>query len=166
MGSATSDLWIYEVHFLSAITPLWARSLSWTTVQLSVRWPPGLLDSLRRRLAVPVDHRDGAPGRVDGDSDAELLPERLALAGLAVALGEVGVADGGLVDSCPVPECDAVLVAVDCGERAVAKPSSCPRSSWGQRPRMPSHVRHDIQRESGVSLRSEDRASCYGASFK
>ena len=80
----------------------------------------GLLDPLRRRLAVAAHHRDRVLGGVDGDRDAQLLLGEAALSGLAVALGEVRVVDVDLVVPDPVPEHDAVLVAAHRREHAVA----------------------------------------------
>ena len=57
--------------------------------------------------------------RVDGDGDAGLLLREAPLPRLAVALGEVGVVDVGLVDPDAAPEHDAVLVAIDGREEAV-----------------------------------------------
>ena len=80
----------------------------------------GGLYPLGRGLAVAADHRDRVLASVDGDGDAQLLPGQPALAGLPVALGEVGVVDVDLVDPHAAPEHDAVLVAVDRREHAVA----------------------------------------------
>ena len=80
----------------------------------------GLLDPLRRRLAVAADHGDWVLGGVDGDRDAQLLLGEAALSGLAVALGEVRVVDVDLVDPHAIPEHDAVLVAAHRREHAVA----------------------------------------------
>lgn len=86
--------------------------------------PQGGLDPLRRRLAVAAHHRDRVLRGVDGDRDAQLLLGKAALAGLAVALGEVGVVDVDLVDPHAAFEHDAVLVAAHRGEHAVA-PLEC-----------------------------------------
>ncbi len=82
--------------------------------------PQGGLDPLGRRLAVPAHHRDRVLRGVDGDRDANLLLGKPALAGLPVALREVGVVDVDLVDPDAAPEHDAVLVAAHRGEHAVA----------------------------------------------
>ena len=78
------------------------------------------LDPLGRRLAAPAHHRDRVLASVDGDRDAQLLPGQPALAGLPVALGQVGVVDVDLVDPDPAAEHNAVLVAPHRGEDAVA----------------------------------------------
>ena len=56
---------------------------------------------------------------VDGDADAQLLTGKAALAGLPVALGEVGVVDVGLVHPDGVAQHDPVLVAGHRCEHAV-----------------------------------------------
>ena len=70
--------------------------------------------------AVPADHRDGLLAGVDAHRYAQLLLGQLPLARLPVSLGEVRVVDAGLVDPDAAPQHDAVLVAVDGGEQAVA----------------------------------------------
>ena len=79
----------------------------------------GRLDPLRRGLAVAAHDRHRVLVHVDGDRDAELLLRETPLLRLAVAVGEVGVADIRLVDPHAVPQDDPVLVAVDGGEDAV-----------------------------------------------
>ena len=66
-----------------------------------------------------ADDLDGVLVDIDGDADAELLAGEAALAGLPVALGEVGVADVGLVDPDGVAHHDPVPVTGHHGERAV-----------------------------------------------
>lgn len=63
--------------------------------------------------------RDGVLVDVDGDADAQLLAGQAALAGLPVALGEVGVVDVGLVHPDGVARHDPVLVAGYRGEHGV-----------------------------------------------
>ena len=58
-----------------------------------------------------ADDRDRVLADVDGDADAEYLAREAALAGLPVALGEVGVVDVGLVHPDGVAQHDPVLVA-------------------------------------------------------
>ena len=71
-------------------------------------------------LAVPADHRDGLLAGVDAHRYAQLLLRQPALAHLPVSLGEARVVDVGPVDPDAAPQRDAVLVAVDGGEQAVA----------------------------------------------
>ena len=66
-----------------------------------------------------ADDRNGVLVNVDGDTDAQLLAGQAALAGLPVALGEVGVVDVGLVHPDGVAQHDPVLVAGYRGEYAV-----------------------------------------------
>lgn len=66
-----------------------------------------------------ADDLDGVLVDIDGDADAEPLAGEAALAGLPVALGEVGVADVGLVDPDGVAHHDPVPVTGHHGERAV-----------------------------------------------
>lgn len=57
----------------------------------------GVPHARRARLPLAADDRDGVLVDVDGDADAGLLAGHAALAGLPVALGEVGVVYVGLV---------------------------------------------------------------------
>lgn len=75
--------------------------------------------ALRARLPVAADDRDRVLVHVDGDADSQLLTGQAALAGLSVALGEVGVVDVGLVPPDGVAQHDPVLVAGHRGEHAV-----------------------------------------------
>lgn len=74
-----------------------------------------------RRAVLPVaaGDRDRVLVHVDGDADSKLLTGQAALAGLSVALGEVGVVDVGLVHPDGVAQHDPVLVAGHRGEHAV-----------------------------------------------
>lgn len=65
-----------------------------------------------------ADDLDGVLVDIDGDADAELLAGEAALVGLPVALGEVGVADVGLVDPDGVAHHDPVPATGHYGERA------------------------------------------------
>lgn len=80
----------------------------------------GLPHARRAGLPVAADDRNGVLVDVDGDADAPLLAEQAALAGLPVALGEVGVVNVGLVHPDGVAQHDPVLVAGYRGEYAVA----------------------------------------------
>lgn len=71
-------------------------------------------------LAVPADHRDGLLAGVDAHRHAQLLLRQPALARPPVSLGGVRVVGVGLVDPDAAPQHDAVPVAVDGGEQAVA----------------------------------------------
>lgn len=66
-----------------------------------------------------ADDRDGVLVEVDGDAGAQLLAGQAALAGLPVALGEVGVVDADHIDPDGVAQHDPFLVAGHRGERAV-----------------------------------------------
>ena len=75
-----------------------------------------------RRAGLPVvaGDRDGVLVDVYGDADAQLLAGQAALPGPPVALGEVGVADVGLVHPYGVSQLDPVPAAGHRGEHAVA----------------------------------------------
>ena len=79
----------------------------------------GLPHARRAGLAVAADDRDRVLVHVNGDADAQLLTGQAALAGLPVALGEVGVVDAGLVNPDGVAQHDPVLVAGPHGGHAV-----------------------------------------------
>ena len=79
----------------------------------------GRADPPRRRLPVPADDGQAPLAGVDRHGDAEQPLGEAAPPCLAVAVGEVGVDDVGLVDPDPVPEDGSVLVAVDGGEDPV-----------------------------------------------
>lgn len=97
------------------------RPLQVVDQQRSGRYPAahGLPHARRSRLPVAADDRDRVLVGVDGDADAQLLTGQAALAGLPVALGEVGVVDVGLVHPDGVAQHDPVLVAGYRGEQAV-----------------------------------------------
>ena len=98
--------------------PLWARSLSWTSV-LPLATAERVLDPLGRGLAVAVGDGHWVLGRVDGDRDARLLFGKPPLARLPASLGEVGVVGVDLVDPDAAFEDDTVL-----------KPSTVAKTRW------------------------------------
>lgn len=77
------------------------------------------LHPFRRGFSVAADYCDRILVDVDGDRYAELLLGEPALARLAVAVRQVGIAHIGPVDPYTVPQNDAILVAVDGSEHAV-----------------------------------------------
>ena len=79
----------------------------------------GLPHARRAGLPVSADDLDGVLVDVDSNADAHLLAGQASLAGLTVALGEVGVVDVGLVNPDGVAQHDPVLVAGYRGEHAV-----------------------------------------------
>lgn len=79
----------------------------------------GLPHARRAGLPVAADDRNGVLVDVDGDADAQLLTGQAALAGLPVALGEVGIVDVGLVNPAGAAQHEPVLVAGPRGEHAV-----------------------------------------------
>ena len=79
----------------------------------------GLPHARRAGLPVAAGDRNGVLVDVDGDADAQLLAGQAALAGLPVALGEVGIVDVGLVNPAGAAQHEPVLVAGPRGEHAV-----------------------------------------------
>lgn len=97
------------------------RPLEVVDQQRPGRYPAahGLPHARRAGLPVAADDRDRVLVDVDGDADAQLLAGEAALAGLPVALGEVGVVYVGLVHPDGVAQHDPVLVAGHRREHAV-----------------------------------------------
>ena len=88
----------------------------------------GLPHARRAGLPVAAGDRDRFPVDVYRHTDAQLLAGQAALALLPVALGEVGVADVGLVHPYGVSQHDPVPVAGHRGEHAVAPPGAALRA--------------------------------------
>ena len=98
-----------------------ARPLQVVYQQRPGRYPAahGPPHARRAGLAVAADDRYGVLVYVDSNAGAQLLAGQAALAGLPVALGEVGVVDVGLVNPDGVAQHDPVPVAGHRGEHAV-----------------------------------------------
>ena len=97
------------------------RPLQVVDQQRPGRYPAahGLSHARQAWLAVAADDRDGVLVDIDTHADAQLLAGEAALAGLPVALGEVGVVYVALVHPNGVAQHDPVLVAGYRGEHAV-----------------------------------------------